>query len=409
MSDQRTHRRFGGSKADRYMNCPGSIALCESVPQLPTSRYALEGTVAHDLAEHCLRTKTHPAAFMGGPGFQGVPVTLDMCDAIVTYLNEIETEMARSAGLCTVFIEQAFTLDLEGCEPDEVGSINDCVIFHPTTGRLRVFEYKHGAGVFVDVEDNKQLKFAALGAVMKNPQWRVTEIVCTVVQPRARDTDEPVRNWQFELIELLEFRAELTAAIQAAKGPPPYPVAGSWCRWCDAAAVCPAKQAQALQAATVDFQDITLVTAEALPAPKDLDTERLAKVVAGINVLSAWASQCQEYLEGLVLSGVAVPGWKAVEKIGRAKWVDEPAKVASYASLMFGLDEDQVMPRKLVTIGDIEKQLKAAGATKGDIDAFKLLFTIKESSGLTIAPESDRRPAMNAAQDNFGAVQLSGN
>jgi hypothetical protein len=389
------------------MNCPGSIALCESVPQLPTSRYALEGTVAHDLAEQCLRTKAHPGAFLG-KAFQGVPVTLDMRDAIVTYLNEIETEMARSAGLCTVFIEQAFTLDLDGCEPDEVGSINDCVIFHPATGRLRVFEYKHGAGVFVDVEDNKQLKFAALGAVMKNPQWRVTEIVCTVVQPRARDTDEPVRNWQFDLLELLEFRVELEAAIKAAKTPGADIQAGSHCRWCDAAAVCPAKQAQALQAATVDFADITLVTADALPAPKDLDTERLAKVVAGVNVLSAWASQCQEYLEGLVLSGVAVPGWKAVEKIGRAKWVDDPAKVASYASLMFDLDEDQVMPRKLATIGDVEKQLKAAGASKDQIDAFKLQFTIKESSGLTIAPDSDRRPAINAAQDNFGAVSIQG-
>jgi hypothetical protein len=418
MSDTRQHKRFGGSKCDRYMNCPGSIALGETVPERPASKYAVEGTVAHDLAEQCLRSKTHPAAFLGKE-FQGVTVTLDMTDAIVTYLNEIETEMARSAGLCTVFIEQAFEIPLDSAEPGEVGSINDCVIYHPSLKRLRVFEYKHGAGVFVDVEDNKQLKFAALGAVLKNPQWQVEEIICTVVQPRARDSDQPVRDWNFDVLELLEFRAELDAAVGRAKafaaaaqvkgfdlisseGEPFNP--GSWCRWCPAAdaGVCPARDRQALQAATLDFASVVEVTADALPKPSELDVERLAAVVQGLSVLTAWANQCQEYLEAMLLAGHEVPGWKVVDKLGRAKWVEDPARVSEYAELMHGVD---LTRQTLVTITEAEKILKAAGAAKDDIDAFKLQFTVKESSGRTIAPLSDRRPAIDVRASDFGSVK----
>ena len=225
--------------------------------------------------------------------------------------------------------------------------------------------------------------------------------------------------------ELREFHGALDAAVGKAKmvatvigdghdGPPLASAlkAGSWCRWCDAAAVCPAKDADAIKAATLDFKDVNMtsvteVTAAALPDPKTFDAERLAKIVSGIGSINDWMNQCQEILEGMVLGGHVVPGWKAVEKIGRAKWVEDPAEVTSYAGLMFGLAEDQVSPRKLTTITEMEKLLKSQGATKEQIDDFKLKFTIKESSGLTIAPSSDRRPAVNAVAADFGSVNTS--
>jgi hypothetical protein len=170
--------------------------------------------------------------------------------------------------------------------------------------------------------------------------------------------------------------------------------------------VCPAREAEALTAATLDFADVTEITAGALPDPRSFDAARLAQVLKGLQIVSAWQAQVQEYIEAIMLGGTPVPGFKVVEKIGRAKWVAADEDVASFAGMMFGVEEDAIRPRRLTTIGDAEKLLKQAGATKDQIDDFKMQFTLKESSGLTIAPESDRRPAVDAAQRDFGDVKI---
>lgn len=416
------HSPYGGSSIGRVIACAGSVALNATVPNIE-SGYASEGTVAHTLAELCLKQSLHPTHFLGeavDPKYPTILVTQKMCDAVVVYLNAIEQELAQTKS-GELYVEKSFEIESDAA-PGEVWGKNDAAVYHPETGRLRMFDYKHGVGVSVSADDSAQLKFYAMGAVFSNPDWRITEIICTIIQPRARDADEvgAVKDWKFDVVELLEFQADVEAAIERAKtvaeifGNPTYDgsgvldyfATGAHCRWCDAAAVCPAKEAEALAAATLDFASVTEVTAPALPEPKSLDVERLSAIVAGLNIVTAWQAQCQEYLEGLVLSGVEVPGWKAVEKIGRAKWIDDPAEVAAYVDMQFGIETDQIMPRKLTTIGDAEKLLKAAGAPKEKIDDFKLKFTIKESSGLTIAPASDRRPAVNAIAADFGSVKL---
>jgi hypothetical protein len=409
------HSRFGGSSASRWMNCAGSVALLETVPAKPSSKYADEGSAAHALAAACLAEDLHPAHFLGSP-MEGWPdwiVTQEMCDAVVTYLNVVTREVAQTR-TAQLYVEQGFTLDIDSAEPGEVFGTNDAMVYHPETGRLVVFDYKHGQGVSVSAEDNAQLKFYAAGAAFAN-EWKLSEVILRIVQPRARDADEigAVREWPMDLAELLEFKAEVTDAIEDAKrvqevcNVDQFVVAdfetGSWCRWCDAAAICPAKQAEAVSPFTdVKIEDLTV---DALPDPKTLVPERLAEIVKGIDLLQAWSNQCREYLEALLLGGTAVPGWKVVDKIGRAKWVADEEEIAADLGLLYGLDEDLIRPRKLATIGDVEKLLKGAGATKDEIDSFKLANTLKDSSGLTIAPDSDRRPAIDAAARAFGDVQ----
>lgn len=401
------HSRFGGSACKRWLNCPGSVVLCDTVPPARESPYAREGTAAHWLAENSLRDDVHPTHFLGEL-FNGVEVTQEMCDAVVAYLNVVTKEVARNPKHAELYVEKGFVLDVETAEPGEVFGTNDAMVYHPDSGRLRVFDYKHGVGVTVDAEDNDQLKFYAAGAVFSNPDWRVKEVVLTIVQPRARDAEEVgvVRDWTFSVADLLEFVVEVETAIAKAKTDDSQLSIGDWCRWCPAAAICPARERQAAEAATLDFADVALVDTTDLPDPRDMDVERLSRVVAGLTLIQSWAAQCQERLEALVLAGIEVPGWKAVEKIGRAKWIEDPLKVTAAAQLEFGIDEDQIMPRKLATIGEVEKLLKGAGATKDDIDSFKLKFTVKESSGLTIAPISDRRPAINPLAD-FDGVNIN--
>lgn len=430
--DRPAHSRFGGSSASRWLACPGSVALCESIPAKKASGYADEGSAAHALAALCLTEDAHPTAYLGEimEGYPDWPVTQEMCDAVVVYLNAVTAELAQTK-TGELYVEKGFVLPISTADPGEVFGTNDAMVYHPETHRLRVFDYKHGQGVGVDIENNAQLKFYAAGAVFSNPDWKVKEVVLTIVQPRDLAIDLhgalPIRDWTFDTIELLEFVQEIEEGVRRARlagtfkpagvGPAPWVfepsgeawdvyVTGSHCRWCDAAAVCPAREAEIMAAAQLDFSDMTKITVDDLPIVTELDTARLGQILKAVALLNDWFSTVQEYVEGLLMGGTPVEGWKVVEKIGRAKWVAAEEDVATFVEMMFGLDLDQIRPRKLTTIGDAEKLLKAAGATKTEIDTFKLQFTIKESSGLTMAPSSDRRPAVDALAADFKSVNV---
>ena len=405
------HSRYGGSVIGRVILCPGSVALCDTVPQVPSSRYAEEGTAAHALAEACLSKQLHPSEFLG-VNMGLFPVTSEMVEAVRVYCEAVTHELALTK-TAELYVEKKFALKVENANEGEVFGRNDAMVYHPETGRLRVFDYKHGVGVSVDADDNAQLKFYAAGAVFSNP-WKVSELILTVVQPRARDVDEAgaVKDWKFETPDLFEFLADVGDAIAASKGTVPGGLsllhAGYHCdkSFCDARVVCPAYQAMKLKDTGFETVDLTEIDAKDYPHPSHLTNERLAQIVAALARFSSWANSCQEYLEAKLLAGEQVPGWKVVEKIGRAKWIADEESVAGSLELLFDIDRDLVLPRRLTTIGDVEKLMKGAGATKRQIDDFKLKNTLKESSGLTIAPDSDRRAAVNAAERAFGDVSV---
>lgn len=415
------------------MACPGSVALIDTVPARPSSPYAEEGTLAHAFAAYMLQNGDRSAGSYIGATLDAqvgaTPLSEEMANAIQIYLNEVWTEYDLSPE-AEFYVEKGFVLDVASAVPGEVFGTNDALVYHPTTGRLRIFDYKHGAGVSVTADENAQLKFYAAGAVFSNPTWKLSEVILTIVQPRARDVDTlgAVRDWPMQTIDLLEFQGDVDAAIKRAKQVENYQelptassatadkddpsdrfdhlVLGPHCRWCDAAAICPAREAEIMEAAKLPFSDMTKITVDDLPIVSELDTARLGQILKAGSLLNDWLATVQEYVEALLMQGHGVPGWKVVEKIGRAKWVEDQNQIAAYADMMFGVEADQIMPRKLTTIGDAEKLLKAAGAKKDDVDSFKLKFTIKDSSGLTIAPESDRRPAVSAAQDVFGDIKI---
>lgn len=58
------HSEFGPSGAYRWLNCPGSYNATKDLPD-QTSKFAAEGTDAHDLAEICLTQKRTARSFIG--------------------------------------------------------------------------------------------------------------------------------------------------------------------------------------------------------------------------------------------------------------------------------------------------------------------------------------------------------
>lgn len=413
------HSEFGGSVAYRVKHCAGSVALLRRVLR-KTSEAADEGTWAHALAAYCLQQgyrtadafvkMSLPISVEVPPQYSGQVCGEAMVAAVNLYLAEVFYELDLSPD-AELYIEEDF--DLPVGAPGEVFGRADATVWHPSLRRLRTLDYKHGVGTLVDVEDNDQALFYTAGALHKHPDWKPLEVVITVVQPRpwevAAGTMEAVRDCYVEAIDVALWLADYGRAVQAAKDPAAPCVAGPWCdkTFCDARAVCPAREALALAQAQAQFASVRDVTAEALPAPSLLDVEQLSRIAQGAKLLAAYANQCEEYLLQVMMSQniVATEHFKIVDKVARAKWVEDQAKVYNHCAMMFGLEPDQVMPRKLVTITDMVARLKVAGASKADLDSFKLAFTVKESSGRTIAPVTDRRPAVDPVAADFASVK----
>jgi len=415
----KAHSDFGGSVIGRVIACPGSVPLCNSVPERLSSSYADEGTFAHALGEKHLRAGNFDAQQSIGDEIESDKlaskkvVTTEMAAAVQVYLDAVQAEMVKTED-AILLIEERFTLPISSAEEGEVFGANDALVYHPSTGRMVVFDYKHGQGVSVSAEDNKQLKFYAAGAALSHPDWPIAELVLVIVQPRARDADEQeiagVKPWPMDTFELLEFVAEVEQAVAHAKEQPTL-AAGSHCRWCAAASVCPAKKEEVIASIGLDFHDIEDIAAKALPLPKEMSTDKIAALLRGLDTLTAWANQVRDYAYGLLEQGVAVPGFKLVDKVGHRKWIDNEAEIAAYLEMVYGVEGEDVMPRKLVTITEATRLVKAKVTEKAErkaaLDDLSLRFTLKDSGGRTIVADTDRRDAVPAgAAADFAGVTV---
>ena len=407
------HSRYGGSKAAQWLNCPGSVPLSDKAPERLSSSYAEEGSFAHLLAEQCLL-----AGQMDARPRIGSKLTLshiastkavddDMADAVNVYLDEVWTKV--EAGMNELSVEEKFVLPIPGADEGEVFGSNDATVYNPVLKRLTVYDYKHGKGFRVFAQENKQLMFYAAGAVACHPEWDVRSIELVIVQPRGF-FDDPISRWEMPLWMLVDYPAQIDAAVKDSKSEEPTFKAGYWCRWCPASDICTVREKSFLEAAKLDFATVTDITPETeLPDPAFLDIERMAAILESFEPFEAWVSSIRDRIEALALSGQVIPGFKVVDKVARRKWAENDEEIVTYLTMFQGLAYENVMPRKLVTITEVEKQLKAKlsktefAPVKADMT---MRFMMKESSGYAVVNESDRRPSVVPVAQEFGTVNL---
>jgi len=243
------HSKLGASAAHQWMACPGSVRLSEGLPDF-VSKYAEEGTAAHELAAMLLDGDQDTS--------DGYCADAGMAEAVQLYLDTVRGDAGDTAPLRLV--EHKF--HLKELHPDLFGTA-DCVQVWPRQKLMRVYDYKHGAGVAVGVKDNVQLKYYALGALLlyKKP---IKEVELVIVQPRCPHPDGPVRRHRFAAFELMDFEAELVAAVKRTEDPNAPLVEGEHCHWCKAgrAKVCPLKREAQQEKARREFADKPVVNTE---------------------------------------------------------------------------------------------------------------------------------------------------
>ncbi len=239
---KRGHSIYGGSGAHRYWECAGCINLIKIARAKKdydpsSSIYALEGTVAHQLGEHCLITDEEAEDYLGGIyeiEDKFITVSTDMAEAVQVYLDSVRSAYSGfGTGKAFLEIEKEFTL--KQVDSEAFGTNDACL--HIPFHKIIVWDYKHGKGITVEVRFNKQLLFYALGALKGKEDIEEVELI--LVQPRIPHKNGKVRSVIYPVDKLELFEIELKEKIKATKNPKAPRKGGDWCKFCDAYKICP--------------------------------------------------------------------------------------------------------------------------------------------------------------------------
>ena len=353
----------GGSTAKRVINCPGSVALVQKMPPQPSSKYADEGTLLHDTIADVLHNLTAPEDYLGRTHNEQV-LTQELIDdklhVALKLLDEVDPnqemvyEVEQRVGFGDILPGVFGSTDLIG----RIGS------------RAIVLDWKFGDGVAVDATENPQLMFYAAAAMRtEGSKWAfegADEIECIIIQPPS------IRRWVTTPKRIAEFEQQLVAAVKTAMKPDAPLMHGDHCRWCAAKPICPRMTGAVDRALKVQLESI--------------DAATLGKYLQNAELLEEWIKDLRALAHRMLEKNVPVPGYKLVAKQSRRKWTDEQA--ARKALLDMGLKESVVVETSIMSPAQAEKALKMrfSELPEGLIKS--------ESSGTTLAPESDDRPAV---------------
>lgn len=407
------HSPIGASSMYRWAACPGSVRLSSGIAQ-KSSVYAEEGSDAHALAARCALRGESPLDFVGKTVHiddRRFEVTQEMAEAVAVYTNEIRMLTAEAVG-GEVHIERSF--DLSAVYPGCFGTA-DAVIWAPAAKTLTVVDYKHGAGIAVDVEHNPQLQYYGLGALL-SCGYPAENVRLVVVQPRCEHPAGPVRAWVISAVDLIDFRADLIEFARATEDPNAPLAPGDHCRFCPAAQINPATMDVFCDALTERRKEVAVM--EFSPA-LSYDPEKLRKALDSREVVKAWLKALDEFAYAEAEAGRCPPGYKLVAKRATRKWRDE-GETVDVLQNTFGHDEvaNMFKPRELRSPAQLEQHLvalesfmpelktkaKRAAAAKELLDD----FIVAESSGHTLAPETDKRPPVKPeALAEFGDDPLA--
>ena len=120
-------------------------------------------------------------------------------------------------------------------------------------------------------------------------------------------------------------------------------------------------------------------------------TEDIEDILSRVDALVSWASDIKEYALQQAVSGKEWHGWKLVEGRSNRRYTNEAAVIQTVSDAGFDPYE-----RKLLGITAMQKLLG-----KARFDELLTAYIEKPQGKPTLVPESDKRPAMNTAKNDF--------
>lgn len=367
------HAYLSASSSHRWLSCPPSARLCAEKPD-QTSPYAREGTDAHTLCEYKILTALGKKVPDPVPHLDYYNVEMEDCaDEYSSYVME-QLELIRQ--ICPdpqIMVEQK--LDFSRWVPDGFGT-GDCVI--AADDILHIIDYKHGLGILVEADHNPQMMCYALGALeLLDGIYDIQTIRMTIFQPR-RSNISTFECTKAELLSWADSTLAPTAAL-AFNGQGEF-TAGDHCQFCKVKATCRKRAEHNLELAKYDFA-----------MPDTLDKFEISAILEKADALTAWAGDIKEYALKQALSGVRYDGFKVVEGRANRKYADEEAAAARVKNAGFDPYEKKIL--------GITAMTRMLGKKKFE----ELLgsLVIRPQGKPTLVPDSDKRPAINTAKNDF--------
>ena len=391
------HSPLGASSAERWMNCPGSVALIKALglDDSDEPEYRGLGIAAHEAGAHCLKNKLDAWEVIGEK-FYDIEVDQEMAQAIQAYIDTVRPVMEREGAV--VYIEHGFGYQQQDGRVTEIldpraDSIlkryfygtSDSAVARPADKYLDVTDYKHGEGIDVEVEDNPQLMYYAFGILLLHPE--VETVRLRIVQPRIAYR-EPVKTWIVKADYIRDWVADkLIPAMQLTELDGAELDAGSWCRFCPAKLICPLQ--------------VSLFGAATKCNPKELinlTDQSIGRSYQYIAAVKSYIKALEEEAFRRLNLGGQIPGIKLVPKkanrifkTGAVTEERDGQVVVLYntvAEMMKDkLGEDAMHPAELRSPADMEKLGSVAKELVRE-------YAYTPMTGLTVAVDTDKRVAV---------------
>lgn len=432
----------GGSSASRILGCPGHVDLLKLIPeevQRESSSYADEGTGLHEIMAYLVENDVDPDTIMTDPRVDELwdQYKLDfarMYDAVVpaykAFLAYVDSLYGDDDD-AEIRIRVESRVEMPGID----GAFGTCDVLIRAPGKTVVWDWKFGQGVPVlasyktekvhggDFEvtetteyGNDQLMFYARAAMNTYPDyfegddqssWPVELVIC---QPRILEEELSTfttDNWMLE-----EFRLDLVDAVEEALSGNGRKQRGSYCRFAKCKTICPLHLNGPVAMAEIGEKLGKLQMLQSVAGPDRLQPqeilpqvfegaeqltypEALAMMLDLAEIVEPYIKEAQTQAHAFMEAGGIVPGHKLVPK--RAGWdsFEDRDEVDRFLSRRKLTPEERRKPWDTVTPAVARKLLKAKGDEKG-LKLLEKYVKAGVSSGTTIAPSDDPRPAVEA-------------
>ena len=399
MSEQRNHAILSASSAHRWLVCTPSARLELEEGQEECSAYAAQGTAAHALAELKLNYRFGKIgvteyleayeAFKTDPEFGKYydKEFEEYVDEHVEYVVSVTEELDAQGKSYQIFFE--VRVSFTNVVPQGFGTADVLIV---TDDTIHVIDLKFGAGVPVTAIENPQLRLYGMGALNLFPNTKFVKM--TINQPRlaSRDTEELTKkgllDWAFGYVKP---RAE--AAI---KGEGVLNASPDACRFCKLRGKCKERADTQLAIAQREFS----IVDQKEEFIQHMSVEQIRNVLEIAPMFIDWFEDVKAFALGQLMQGVQIPGYKLVE--GRSnRIITDETKVRDIL-LEVGFTEEQIMkPREMLGISKLESLVGKKVFAELCKD-----YIVKPMGKLTLAPETDRRPAVTTlaiAQSDFAS------
>lgn len=310
------------SAASRWTKCPGSVILCEQVPEelrSTTSPAAERGTAIHAAAAAAIIAGAAPKTVFANYGLDE-----DAQKEVQFYVDYVLSLVSERA---VYGVEEQVVYESRNCV---LSGIVDFYIYDGDV--LRVVDLKTGAH---EVQaDNDQLKCYAI-ALLKKYEFEISRVMLVIVQRGE------IREMEFKLHAIADFSLKLAeVAEDLEKTPVPFSP-GPHCRWCPAAIICDEVHNAAVEAAKTEFSLIN---------PSDVS----ARLYDVEDILIPYCNAVRDAAKRLMQTH-EIPGWR-LSPVRRRTWSSDcdSVRLAQWLAKR-GVKSSELV--KALTPAQVEKML----------------------------------------------------